>query len=332
MSAKKNKYLREKFSQYQNGKISDAEKEIVDEWFAATFKAAVNEAPHQGIEKSGLELWENIKHSIFKEKSKPYGPANQWFRIACAVLLIAGLSFFGRTFLFAPNHGQKTAFQAFRTANGKVKKIFLQDGTVIWMNAATLIRIETDFNTAKIRKVYLDRGEAFFQVKRDTTRPFTITTGNFITTVLGTSFDIRAYTDLGAYTVSVATGKVKVDLLEKGKRRPLAAGLVKDELLTYSLNTQKVAVTRQSAGLSTTWRSNRTIYANRLTLVQIGAELARQYNITVQVTHPEKAIQTFTLYLSHQDIHLVLKELALKTGMNYQLTNNNHLTINPALP
>jgi|GEM_PF-4535773 len=332
MSAKKNNYLKEKFSQYQNGKISDAEKEIIDEWFAITLKTAANEVPHQDIENRCQELWENIKYSIFKEKSKSYGKVNHWIRIACAVLIVAGLSFFSRSYIAVKNPEQQPVFQTFRTANGKVKKILLQDGTSIWMNAATSVRIEQDFNTAKIRKVYLDQGEAFFEVKRDTTRPFTVTTGNFVTTVLGTSFNIRFYPELHAYKVGVTTGKVKVDLLEKDKRRSLAAGLIKDDLLTYSLHTRKVSVTRQSAGLSNAWRSDRAIYAEGLTLVQIGAELSRQYNINVQVTHPESAKQTFTLYLAHQDIHQVLKQLALKTGMNYQLTNNNHLTINPALP
>lgn len=326
MKARKDKYLVDKFSQYQDGTLNNAEKEIIDEWFDTKLDHTTAADPKDRFKTERLkhELFNNIRQVIQKNDQRRYWLTGSWLKAAALVFIISAAALF----TFRKNKTQQIVYQSFSTVNGKTKKIILPDGTEIWMNASTTIRIANNFNSSKFRKVYLDHGQAFFHVKRDTLRPFSIKTEKFITTVLGTSFDIKSYPELHSYQVAVTSGKVKVDYFNHGKSSSLNKGLIKDQVLTYNLKTEKAMVSNQNVNLISHWKTDRALYLNNLNLVQIGAELARQFNLSVEVTHAEKAKNTYTLYIGHQPIQHVLQNIALETGMNYQLTTH-HLILNP---
>ncbi len=96
-----------------------------------------------------------------------------------------------------------------QTARKEVRRVLLPDGSQVWLNTASSLRYAEDFGR-KSRTVYLS-GEAYFEVAQNRELPFVIHTGNVSTTVLGTTFNIRAYPGQEAVTVAVRSGKVKVD-------------------------------------------------------------------------------------------------------------------------
>jgi len=100
-----------------------------------------------------------------------------------------------------------------QTTKGQKNKLTLPDGSQIILNAASKLRFANSFSTDKERIVYLE-GEAFFDVARDTSRPFVIYTQATATRVLGTSFNINAYRDNPAVSVAVVSGEVQVKRLE----------------------------------------------------------------------------------------------------------------------
>ena len=88
----------------------------------------------------------------------------------------------------------------------EVKEIELPDSSHVWLNENSSLQIPVAF-TKKQRKVTL-KGEAFFEIKRDETKPFIISTGNTFTEILGTSFNIKMDTLSGNVSVIVHSGKV----------------------------------------------------------------------------------------------------------------------------
>ncbi len=90
-----------------------------------------------------------------------------------------------------------------QTAIGEREEIALPDGSRVTLN--TNSRVLVDFSSTR-RHIILDRGEAFFDVERDTERPFTIDVGARVITVLGTKFNVRLYPR--EITVSVIEGTV----------------------------------------------------------------------------------------------------------------------------
>jgi len=332
MKAKEQQFLTEKFNDYQNGLLSDPERKIIEEWFDAKMGNDAIDSNPNNLRAARLrqELFANIRQAIPHDRVKKNWYKHGWFQVACTLLILSGLSFFALTSPEKDEARPQVVWQSYSTSKGEVKKILLPDGTTIWMNAGTKIRLGSDFGASNSRKLQMDYGEAFFQVKRDTLKPFSITTQNFVTTVLGTSFNIKSYPELKSYKVGVATGKVKVDYHKDGKIIVLSSGLVRDQVLTYSHDTQKASIVLRDVAHLTEWKSNRSLHFENLTLAQIGAELSRQYNIEVKISGPSNTGQTYTLQLEHQEIQTVLRQIVLKTGISYQLTNKV-LTLNPGI-
>ena len=85
----------------------------------------------------------------------------------------------------------------------------LPDGSRVWLNSGSELRFPLQF-AAKQRKVIL-MGEAYFEVKEDTTRPFVVEMNESRIEVLGTSFNVRFYRDEGRVVTTLVEGKVRFE-------------------------------------------------------------------------------------------------------------------------
>jgi transmembrane sensor len=119
-----------------------------------------------------------------------------WIGIAATLLLLAGA-----WWMMKRPEGRKLAVYVPREQQHKV---VLPDSSIVWLNADSKLQYKED---TLAREVTLS-GEGFFEVVKDT-KPFVVKAGKCITTVLGTSFNIRAYNN-EAVAITVATGKIRV--------------------------------------------------------------------------------------------------------------------------
>lgn len=94
------------------------------------------------------------------------------------------------------------------THGGEHKYLILEDGTQVWLNANSTLSYPEKFDSNR-REVFLS-GEAFFDVKHAEKIPFYIHSGDVVTKVLGTSFNIKAYPNQQNISVTVKRGKVEV--------------------------------------------------------------------------------------------------------------------------
>lgn len=104
--------------------------------------------------------------------------------------------------------------------------INLPDGTIVTLNASSKLDYPAAFKGPH-RDVYLT-GEAYFDVKHDPQKLFLVHTGNIVTQVLGTSFNIKAYSGDERISVTVANGKVLVK--RTGDKEALGILLPGDQL------------------------------------------------------------------------------------------------------
>ncbi|MBK5196341.1 MAG: FecR domain-containing protein [Proteiniphilum sp.] len=97
------------------------------------------------------------------------------------------------------------------TTDDNIKRITLADGSTVYLNRETSLSLREGRFNADIREVWLDEGEAFFSITKDPNRPFIVHSPNGVTTrVLGTSFNIKSYSELPDQVITVNTGKVQV--------------------------------------------------------------------------------------------------------------------------
>jgi transmembrane sensor len=129
-------------------------------------------------------------------------------RLAAGLIVLAalgaGVSFLTR----APEQ------KSFATGLGERETITLADGSKIELNTDSALRLAAN----DPRKVWLDKGEAFFQVRHDARHPFVVTAGDHRVTDLGTKFSIRR--DSGQMRVAVVEGQVSVASVA-GRARPV---------------------------------------------------------------------------------------------------------------
>lgn len=176
----------------------------------------------------------------------------------------AGLSLATIALLLGLNLGAPPSAQRYATERGEREAVKLADGSQLTLNTATQLRTAV---TAQKREVWLDRGEAFFDIAHDAQRPFVIHAGKQTVTVLGTKFSLFLEGD--RLRVAVLEGRVQV---QAEQSRPTV--LSRDDAALADAG--NVLVTKQSSqqlSASLGWLQGKLVF-NEISL----AEAARQFN------------------------------------------------------
>jgi transmembrane sensor len=100
-------------------------------------------------------------------------------------------------------------YNVLTTPRGGQFAVSLPDGSKVWLNAVSSLKYPTVFKNDQ-RIVELN-GEAYFEVSKDASRPFVVVSGGTNVQVLGTHFNINAYTDEPQIKVTLTEGKVRVN-------------------------------------------------------------------------------------------------------------------------
>ena len=95
------------------------------------------------------------------------------------------------------------------TPKGGQYQVILPDGSKVWLNAASSLRYPVSFEPLSKRQVELS-GEAYFEVAKDKTRPFLVSTNGQEVEVLGTHFNINGYADEPSVKTTLLEGSIKV--------------------------------------------------------------------------------------------------------------------------
>lgn len=107
-----------------------------------------------------------------------------------------------------PSRADAGIMNTISTPRGGTYEVVLTDGTKVWLNAASSLHFPVYF-AGNERTVTLD-GEAYFEVAPDAAKPFHVITRQQRTDVLGTHFNINAYTDEPVITTTLTQGSVRV--------------------------------------------------------------------------------------------------------------------------
>lgn len=172
------------------------------------------------------------------------------------------------------------------TQRGEMKYLALPDGTQVWLNVASTLDFPEKFAEGK-REVYLS-GEAFFDVKQVTDQPFLIHTGNVMTRVLGTSFNIKAYPGQPDVIVSVKRGKVQVSKNDK-----VLATLTMGQEATVAAATERATVDATKENMVAAWTAGHLSYTSR-PISDILEDLERNYNISIVLADSTMGAEIFT--------------------------------------
>lgn len=156
------------------------------------------------------EIWQRINNRIRqKQLGKERNLRLIYFAAAAAIigLIITGYIIFSKSSLKTETDSVSPAV-SISSNESPVKVITLPDGTTVTLKKGSILTYNPSFNR-QMREVKLT-GEAYFDVKHDSQRPFRVNSGDYSIDVLGTAFNVKQGTAAGQIEVTVARGKVSV--------------------------------------------------------------------------------------------------------------------------
>lgn len=164
------------------------------------------------------------------------------------------------------------SYNTISTPAGGMYELVLADGTMVTLDAASSIRYPVAFKGNERRVVVT--GQVYFQVAHNKSKPFRVTSNGQTVEVLGTRFNINAYTEEGATRTSLIEGSVKIS--KAGNTAILKPG----EQSAISLNSSEINVWPADLETALAWKAGMFSFQHA-DLPTVMRQFARWYNVEV---------------------------------------------------
>ena len=243
---------------------------------------------------------------------KTYPPFRRPLMAAAAAAALAAAVFAGLTAapsVTAPDGPllQARQQQTFRTGVGQRTTVTLSDGSVVTLDTDTLLRTN---DAGRERRMYLDRGRAFFRVAKDPSRPFIVAAAGRTVTALGTAFDVRV--GPGEFEVTLVEGKVRVEQ-PRALLRPSHAAELKAGYRIEATSEREWTVAPADVVRDTGWVQGRLTFVDQ-PLADVAAEMNRYSDRKIVLKDPGLGRQTVVAVFKPGDM-----ESFVKMVRNYDL-------------
>lgn len=262
-------------------------------------------------------VFERVQQKISKyetgytTKLRRIGNRRIYFAIAASLLLCIALGWW----YFSNPATDKTMSSALAKEN-PLRIIALPDGTTVTLNHDSHLDYPAAFGGSS-REVSLT-GEAYFDVKHDPARPFLVHTGAYITRVLGTAFNIRAYTNDSLVAITVERGKVQVQ--RQDNKQSLSILLPGDQLvIDKQAGTPHLA--KADVKLVTQWKNNDLLFDN-IRYEEAAVILGRHFNMTLKFRNDDLRNCRFTVDFTGKSLEEILEILGQLTRSTWTSEGN----------
>lgn len=197
----------------------------------------------------------------------------------------------------------------------------LLDGTEAWFSPRSVIKIPNDFNKER-RLIELD-GEGYFSVKEDTDRPFIVETKQHAIKVVGTRFNVMAYSESPRFETDLLQGKVEVSdrskpeevfILNPGER----ISLVDNQLV------KSVSIFNNDEYL----RNGIFIFSNR-PFGEVLEYLSLWYHVSFDIKDPaKKGVHISGKFRQSDEVKVILRALQDVFPFKFQIKTEELIEIN----
>jgi transmembrane sensor len=322
----------ELLEKYLSGDCTDAEKELVEAWYASlkSEPSYLDHLPEDEQDGIRLETFGNIRKTLDFGEEKPVRrlPWHWLAGIAASVLVAAGLFLAGnlRT-VQSPEmtvNGKHDTTKAlpmttFENTGKQIVRHKLPDGSVVTMHPKAVITYRSAF--ANNKRFVVFSGEGFFDVKKDKTRPFNISSGDMVIRVLGTSFNVRAIESQKKFQVDVVTGSVQVTALDKKLDRQQVV-LKPQQQALFELDSKRLISKTLPAQAKKEIYEPVTIVFEETPLKQVVSQLEKRFNVHISLSNPGLTKCGLTANFESQSFASIMEVLCASLEVTYTISNN----------
>ena len=314
------KKLRELVEKYHSGKASEAERALVEAWYAS-FSVSPQEDPlEDSVHAEAIkdQIWRQLSLEDSPKKLFSFSKKQLMSVTAAAILLLTGIWMIidtERSSFHSVPSKYRYLSEAYATETGvrERKHITLPDSSQVWLNANSTLRILPRYGDSS-RRIALS-GEAFFDVKPDPNNPFIVETEQLNVQVLGTAFNVNSYDHLKSVGVHVEHGVVAVS-----HRHEELCKLTDGEGLVYEKLQQKLVRLKQADIGS--WRDGKVVL-EQASFEEVAQVLFNMYGVRLKAS--KKVAQGSSYNLSLYAKHSLQDNLDIICGihrLNYRREND----------
>ena len=251
---------------YVSGTASPQEVQLWDAYYFSTIENMAPPNLQQSADDKVL-VWEKLMQTIGEKKEADRTQENKkifamrWWQRAAVLIGLVGVGLM--LYFIWPKQNTTTRIDSPALATNKIyssdsiKTTILPDGSTITLNRHTAVSYDAETFNQKDRYIYLNNGEAFFDVAKNKEKPFIVNMNGLEVIVVGTSFNIKIYETSKNKSIVVKTGKVMV----KHQQKDIAT-LLPDDMLEYESETGNFKVSKQNSEAAKSWMSGNLVFIN----------------------------------------------------------------------
>lgn len=229
-------------------------------------------------------------------------------RIAVAAMLAVFLTFSG---IYAVNrYGYKTL-----ATMDQPEELVLPDGSTVTMNHFSSLKYPRKFS-GDIRRIEME-GEGFFEVESDQDHPFVINTRDVDIKVLGTSFNVNAYSKNAAVEVTVKTGQVAVT---KHGEVPSTIILKPGNRGVYKKTEETLEIAREIDKNYLSWKTKSFVFEDQ-TLLDVSNQLNKVYQAEIIIDSDSLKDSRITTSFEDQSLDAILNVLSATLDLDVRTSN-----------
>ncbi len=271
---------------------------------------------NSGIDKINTEdALKKVQARIMKVPSKKI-IWYYWQKIAAVIVLPLAV---GLLLLISMNSHKKssvneTVYNEIFTAFGTRSSLLLSDSTVVYLNSGSSLRYPIQFSD-KTRQVFL-KGEAYFEVKSDVSRPFIVNTPSLSVKATGTKFNVEDYGFDPLSEVTLVSGKVTVSKMGNEAGSQLISELKPEQHLVYNNETGTKTISKTDTYRYISWKDGKLIFRND-PLPDVLKKLSMIFNVDIELQGEELNDYRYRATFEEESLEEILKLLKLSAPINY---------------
>lgn len=261
------------------------------------------------IEKNRFEDFLSDSAATIEEtKISPQKFNGKRFALILSIFFIISI---GSIFIYKQSKNPSTVQSYVTRYNGhqKISIIWLSDGSKITLNANSTLTYPKKFSAQK-RDVKLS-GEAFFEVAKDKSRPFTVQANGTKTRVLGTKFNVSAYQDMDKIKVALLEGNVEFSASNQNQKMLLKP----NEMAVFSSKSKRIEKTRFDKNDILEWK-NAVIAFHNASFKDIQSTFLNVYGITL-LNKTDDTLWNYTGRFEKTDYLTVIKSICFSKNLTF---------------
>ena len=243
------------------------------------------------------------------------------WRVAAIVLVVAVFGFW-----FSRSEKTEPAVQLITktTSRGQKLTVSLADGTKVKLNSESTITYPLTFENSGTREISLS-GEAFFTVTEDKKKPFIVHTDQLDAVVLGTSFNINAYQHNSRISITLETGKVRVETNQlSGLNRSFE--ILPGEQVSFIRSSREMHKQKIELSQFISWKDG-TINLEDKTIQEAINILERWYNISFSLGDSKIEGCKLSGEFNSDNLENILRNMEFLTNLKFQLVNGTKVIV-----